>query len=437
MAVMNKNANRRRIKRETSQNNLLDKPWERMIALIDMNAFFASVEKLDFPKLRDVPVGVTNGLMGTTIITSCYLAREKGIRLGTKVYDAKRIDPNFVQRASRPERYAQISRNIMKALQKVTPDVEIFSVDEAFLDLTHCQRLYGSPENVIKKIKEVMREATNGLPFSIGLAGDKTTAKFAAKRGGMHSIAIIHPDDAETALANAPVTAICGINRGIARHLQARGVTTCGQMKNIPISEMRRWGNQGRRLWLACQGKDPMKVANDISDPKSLGHGKVLPPNTSDETTLQIFMSHMAHKVAARLRKNKLKAKTFSVGLRASDGVNKFWIGGQFQMQATNDTQPLLDICKELIEKRWTNEVISHVHITALDPEPLGGQMDMFFSPTKEDARREHENQVIDAINDKYGEFAVCSAPLVNRTKMPNVISPAWKPLTVRDYAMV
>jgi len=432
MAVMQKTNNYRRVKHDTAS-----QPWERMIALIDMNAFFASIEKLDFPKLRDLPVGVTNGLMGTTIITSCYMAREKGIKLGTKVYDAKRLAPDFVQRASRPERYAQVSRKIMKALQQVTPEIEIFSVDEAFLDLTQCQRLYGSPEKVVQKIKEVMREATNGLPFSIGLSGDKTTAKFAAKRGGMNSVSIIHPDDAEAALANAPVTAICGINKGIARHLQARGVTTCGQMKRLPISEMRRWGNIGRRLWLACQGKDPAKIENDIADPKSLGHGKVLPPHTNDETTLHIFLSHMAHKVAARLRRNKLKAKNYSIGMRASDGVNKFWIGGNFQVVSTNDAQPLLKICRDLVEQRWTNEIISHVHITALDPEPLHGQMDMFFSPTEEDARKEHENQVIDAINDRYGEFTIASAPMVNRTKMPNVISPAWKPMKARDYAMV
>jgi len=90
MTVMNKNINRRRVKRETAF-----KPWNRMVALIDMNAFFAAVEKMDFPQLRDVPVGVTNGIMGTTIITSCYMAREKGIKLGTKVYDAKRIEPNY------------------------------------------------------------------------------------------------------------------------------------------------------------------------------------------------------------------------------------------------------------------------------------------------------------------------------------------------------
>ena len=149
--------------------------WDRMIALVDMNAFFASIEQMDFPELRGRPVGVTNGKLGTCIITCSYEARMQGIKTGMRVKDALKLAPDFVQRAARPERYAAVSTKIMAALETITPDIEIFSVDEAFLDLTHCQRLYKSPHDVVKLIKRTVFDAS-GLLSSVGLSGDKTTA---------------------------------------------------------------------------------------------------------------------------------------------------------------------------------------------------------------------------------------------------------------------
>jgi len=107
--------------------------WPRAIALVDMNAFFASIEQLDKPELRGKPIGVTNGLTGTCIITSSYEARRYGIRTGTRVKRAKQLCPYFIQRPARPERYIEVSQRIMDTLRDITPDVEIFSVDEAFL----------------------------------------------------------------------------------------------------------------------------------------------------------------------------------------------------------------------------------------------------------------------------------------------------------------
>ena len=111
--------------------------WPRAIALVDMNAFFASVEQHDFPRLREKPVAVTNGERGTCIITSSYEARAKGVKTGMRLREARKICPNIIQRPARPRRYAAVSTNIMDALSHITPDMEVFSVDEAFLDLTH------------------------------------------------------------------------------------------------------------------------------------------------------------------------------------------------------------------------------------------------------------------------------------------------------------
>jgi len=154
--------------------------WPRAIALVDMNAFFASMEQHDDPALYGRPVAVTNGLVGTCIITCSYEARHYGIHTGMRVNQARKLCPDLVQRPARPQRYAQVSTNIMTALHDITPDVEVFSVDEAFLEVTRCQRLWGTPEKIAKLIKKKVFEAS-GITCSIGISGDKTTAKYAAK----------------------------------------------------------------------------------------------------------------------------------------------------------------------------------------------------------------------------------------------------------------
>jgi len=115
--------------------------WPRAIILVDMNAFFCSVEQMDHPEWQGCPIGVTNGAQGTCIITCSYEARAYGVRTGMRLKEAQRICPGFIQVPAHPERYAQVSADIMQALSRLTPDMEVFSVDEAFLDVSRCQRL--------------------------------------------------------------------------------------------------------------------------------------------------------------------------------------------------------------------------------------------------------------------------------------------------------
>ncbi len=115
-------------------------PWSRMIALVDMDCFFAQVEQRDDPSLRGQPVAVTNGLTGTCIITSSYEARAYGTKTGMRLKEALQLCPDLIRCPTRPRRYAAISTRIMRALSDITPVMEVYSVDEAFLDLTGCQR---------------------------------------------------------------------------------------------------------------------------------------------------------------------------------------------------------------------------------------------------------------------------------------------------------
>ncbi len=401
-----------------------DHIWPRFIALMDMNAFFASIEQLDHPELRGKPIGVTNGKTGTCIITCSYEARAHGIKTVMRVKQAKQLCPEFIQVPARPERYTEVSIGIMDALQAVTPDVEVFSCDEAFLDLTHCQRYWKrSPETMGKMIKDIVRE-TSGLKCSVGLSGDKTTAKYAAKLNKPDGLTIIPPWEAKGRLKNVPVTELCGIGPGIGEFLRKRGVKVCGDMAKLPMSVLGdRFGPLGTRIWMMCRGEDPSRVETIVQAPKSVGHGKVMPPNTRDKDVILMYLIHMGEKVGQRLRQHSLTAQKYFIGLRTYDG----WIGtNKIKTRfPTNDSRMIHELSMVILNQYWHGEGIHQVQITALDPRAQKEQPDLF---AEDNSKADRLNHAMDKINNRYGEFTLSPAILMERSDMPNVIAPAWKP---------
>lgn len=403
-------------------NNHPPATWPRAIALVDMNAFFASIEQHDRTEWRGRPVAITNGLQGTCVITCSYEARAYGIKTGMRLKQARQLCPGLIQCPAHPQRYATVSTAIMDALQDITPDIEIFSVDEAFLDVTHCQRLLGTPPRIARLAKQKVFDAS-GILCSIGISGDKTTAKFAAKLNKPDGLTVIPPWEAEERLRDVPVTELCGIARGIGGFLAEHGVHTCGDVKRLPISVLaRRFGNPGRRIWYMCQGQDPAGLQQDVPAPRSIGHGKVVPPDTRDSEVLLTYLLHMSEKVGTRLRRHHLQARTFAIGLRTLDG----WLGDKPRCALpTDDGRQIMELCRRVMQQHWQGQGVHQVQVTALDPVNRDSQLDLFS--TTDDAQDE-VNAVMDAVNQRYGELALAPARLLNRSRMPNVIAPAWKP---------
>lgn len=396
--------------------------WPRAILHVDMNAFFASVEQRDFYSLRGKPVAVTNGKVGSCIITCSYEARRCGVKTGMRLRDARRLCPEIIQRPARPEVYARTSTVIMQALLDVTPDVEVFSVDEAFLDVTRCQSLHGTPLRMARLARQKVF-AASGLTCSIGVSGDKTTAKYASDLKKPDAITVIPPWETEARLADVPVTELCGIAEGVGGYLAQHGVFVCGDMKRLPVDVLaRRWGAIGIRIWLMAQGKDPEKIKLDVPPPKSVGHGKVVPPGTTDRDVLLIYLQHMSENVGARLRRHDLMAQHYLIGLNTRLG----WLAEKKKTVGPgNDGKDIFHLARFALETMWHGEPVGQVQVTALDPRPADSQLDLFNPP---DMKRQRLNAVADQVNRKYGEFTLAPAPLLNRSTMPNVIAPGWRP---------
>lgn len=395
--------------------------WQRVILLADMNAFFASVEQVDHPEWRRRPIALTNGAIGTCIITSSYEARAYGIHTGMHIRKAMRLCPDLIQVVSRPRRYAQVSADIMHALTRFTPDVEVFSVDEAFLDVTRCLRLWGTPSEIGTQVKQAVFESS-GVPCSVGVSGDKTTAKYAAKLKKPDGLTVIPPWQARERLADLPLTELCGVNSGIAAMLARYGVTRCADLQKLPISVLgKRLGNPGRRIWLMAQGLDPATVEAGITEARTLGHGKVLPPDTRDAQTIRVYLMHMAHKLSERLRANELVADQFLFGLRLYRG----WLKTTCRsLLPCDDEKVIYRLGDSWFRQHWRGQGVWQLRIVALNPASAR-QADMF---QRKHPARERAHLAMDGINARYGAMTLASARLLSRSQAPDVISPAWKP---------
>lgn len=405
--------------------------WPRAIIHIDMNAFFASIEQRDFPELRGKPVGVTNGDAGTTLITCSYEARAYGIKTGMRIYEARERCPDIIKRPARPRVYARVSTGIMHALERITPDIEVFSVDEAFLDVTHCQRLHGSPAHIARMVQAVVHQVSDGLPCSVGVSGDKITAKYASDVKKPSGITIIPPWERQSRLRDVPVGKICGIGPAITEFLRLYGAHTCGDVANMPMTILaRRYGVVGKRIWLMCQGKDTDPLEQEVAPPKSVGHGKVLPPKTTNKRTILTYFRHMCEKVAGRLRRFDTQPGRLFISLRCAGSGKK--IKQVFPLQyGLADGKHFFELAKQCVQARWQGQAITHVQVTATHLKSNSGQMELFAPGNVLAAQRFN---ALDNINNKYGEFTVAPSTLLDRSEMPNVIAPAWRPDGPRQH---
>jgi DNA polymerase-4 len=406
--------------------------WPRAILHIDMNAFFASVEQRDFPELRGRPIGVTNGEVGTTLITCSYEARAFGVKTGMRLPEARALCPAIIQRPARPRVYAQVSTRIMRALADLSPDIEVFSVDEAFVDVTHCQRLHGSPEYMAAMARDIIQQASGGLPCSIGVAGTRLTAKIASDLKKPNGIVIIPPWEARERLRDVPMEKLCGIGPRVAEYLRLYGARTCGDVAALPLAILeRRFGVTGKRLWLAAQGQDSDPVmSNDVAPPQSVGHGKVVPPRTVSRRVIETYLRHMCEKVATRLRRYGLQTGRLYIGLRYANSGEGAAVEVDVPYGSPNGRK-FFELARALLKAEWRGQAVTQVQVTATRLKSTSGQMEL-FAPV--DARDLNRFAAVDSVNEKYGEFTVAPATLLGRSAMPNVIAPAWRPDGLRQH---
>ena len=225
-----------------------------IIMCIDMDAFFASVEQQANPKLRGKPIAVIGSGNRIVVTTRSYEARKYGVKTGMNVYEAKKLCPHIILVVGDSEKYTHTCKELAKIYNKYTPDIGIYSIDEAFLDVTTTHHLFGGPESIGLEIKREVKDQF-GINCTVGIAPNILVAKLASDIAKPDGLRWIKPENIEPLLKELPVKELWGIGSATAENLERLGIKTCGELGRTPASLLRdKFGIIGETLKLMGQG---------------------------------------------------------------------------------------------------------------------------------------------------------------------------------------
>ena len=378
-------------------------PWPRAILHVDMDAFFASVEQLDDPRLRGKPVLVGHDGPRGVVAAASYEARVYGCRSAQPMAVARRLCPQAIIVRGHFDRYREESHKVMEILESFTPAVQPISIDEAFLDVTGSQAIFGSPESMARQIKDRIRAVTK-LTGSVGVASNKFLAKLASDMDKPDGLTVIRPEDVDRILPPLPIGKIWGIGPKSAARLEGIGVKTIGDLRKLdPEFLSHRLGTDAEHYRRLAFGLDDREVTSD-GDAKSIGHEQTFGENLTDPEAVRAVILEQAEQVSARLRKHKLFARGVTVKIRYGDFET---VTRAKKLDAPADTtQPLWHAARDLFDT-WARSFrpvrligVTATRLTAGEP-----QLELFADAASEKQRR--VDQTIDQITARFGRAAI------------------------------
>ena len=379
----------------------------RTILHADLDAFYASVEVLDDPSLRGKPV-IVGGEPGARGVVSAasYEARRFGVHSAMPLRTAARLCPDGVFVPGHPDRYRDLSKQVMRIFASYTPLVEPISLDEAFLDVTASFDAFGDGETIARAIKQrVLDEA--GLVVSVGVASNKLCAKVASDLRKPDALVVVPPGGEAAFLAPLPVSRLWGVGPQSRAALADYGVTTIGQLAALPDGTLRRrFGTHGHDLAMRARGIDPSPVVPSQA-PKSIGHELTFDHDVVDTARLEATLLDLAESVASRLRNHHLAAGAVQLKLRY-EGFETLTRQMPVPHQ-TRESEPIYAAGVALLRKTLGRErAVRLIGLTAINLTDVQ-QLTLFDAPDKTD----RITRSIDAVRERFGEKAITRARLV------------------------
>jgi DNA polymerase-4 len=293
---------------------------DRMVFHVDMDAFYASVEQLENPALRGKPVIVGGVDSGRGVVSAAsYEARVFGIHSAMPVAQARKRCPHGIFIPGRHAVYGDYSRRLMDCLSEFTPSLEQLSVDEAFLDMTGTEALFGEAEASGRKLKAVIRERL-GLAASVGVAENKFLAKLASDYRKPDGLMVVRAGEAQAFLDPMSVDRLWGVGKKTVLELHRVGFYTIAQLRVQPIATLVSYfgENFAQHLHSLANGEDDREVVTE-SQEKSISHERTYESDTSDAELLTATLLELSERVARRARKDGLSGRTVTFVWRNPD----------------------------------------------------------------------------------------------------------------------
>ena len=396
----------------------------RTVIHVDMDAFFASVEQRDDPRLRGRPIAVTGAQARTVILSPSYAARAFGVKTGMTAPEARQCCPGLLLIPARNASYTEACEEIVAILRTFTPMVEVYSVDESFLDVTASLRLFGGADAIARQIKHrILQEV--GLICSVGVAPNKLLAKFGSDRDKPDGLVVIRPEDVPQCVEHLPVDDLWGIGPSTTAALAELGIRTCGELGRAPVEMLTaQFGVVGERLKAMGLGQDesPVVPTEQVPAAKSIGHSMTLANDTADRDPLERVLLQLAEMVGRRMRRAGYRGQTVCVTFRYAD-FTTFTRQAKVS-HATNDGPVIARAARTIFRRVRLRQAIRLLGVSVSHLEQGAKQLSLFEA----DVRRVRAIEAMDQINDRFGEFTLTWATLLDRVRHAGVISPAWRP---------
>lgn len=404
----------------------------RSILHVDMNAFFASVEQRANPALRGKAMAVGGSEKRSIILSPSYEARAYGVRTGMTYWEARNMCPGIIFVPADSAKYSSACEELIEIWKDFTPLVELFSIDEAFLDVTGCDALFGDPVQVAILIKERIWSEM-GLTCSIGIGPNKLLAKLGSDMQKPDGLVLISPGDVQEVLQDLEVSELCGIGPSLTRSLAGMGIHTCGELGRAPLRQLvSRFGIIGERLRDMGLGIDDEPVVSSQSrsegDARSMGHSMTLAVDCFDTSLIEHCILQLSEKVGRRLRRGSYHGRTVSLTLRYAD-FHTFSRQKKLPL-SVNHGLDVYAAAREILREIRITQPVRLVGVSVSSLEKNAIQMLLFDEGRKKVCVAE----AMDDINDRYGDFTVTWATLAERYRHERVISPAWRPEGDRSY---
>jgi DNA polymerase IV len=383
--------------------------FTRTIFHVDMDAFFVSVEEVYDPRLKGkaVVVGGQRDERGVVSAAS-YAARKFGVHSAMPLRTAAKMCPHAIFVDGHPDRYREFSEKVHRVLSTFSPQVEMASIDEAYLDMTGTERLHGPPLKAAHNLHERMK-ADTGLNCSVGIGTSRLIAKVSSVQAKPNGVLWIVPGEEAKFLAPLDVREIPGVGKVMESHLHALGIKKVGDLARLDESELSdRFGKWGMALAGKARGEDAggwfdSEVGAD-TDAKSISHEHTYNEDTADASLLEATLMRLSEMVARRLRESQFHARTIQLKLRYKDFTT---LTRAHTLAATTqlDTE-IFEQVRALFRKNWKKGVPVRL---------LGVQASSFTSQSDQISLLEGNRQqrwkdamaAADRLRDKFGESKV------------------------------
>ncbi|MGA9111360.1 MAG: DNA polymerase IV [Smithella sp.] len=397
-------------------------PTRKNIFLVDMNAFFISCEMTRNPSIVGIPAAVAGDPKKRTgiILAANYEARSFGVKTAMVLHEALKLCPKLTIVPPDHHFYGQKSEEVMDLLSKYTPALEQNSIDEAWLDITGSEGLFGKPFDAAQRIMNEIKDSL-GLWCSIGIAENKFLAKMAAEMKKPLGITELWEKDIPVKLWPLPVKKMYGVGAKTTEKLNRMGIKTIGDLatskENLIINT---FGKGGFEIHRHANGIDDSPVLARVDDDvKSIGREKTLPEDIADIEKAKIVLMELADDIGMTVRKQGKEGRTVHITLKYSDFHS---VTRQMTISATSITREIYQAGCRLLEQNWNK---SHpvrligISISEFHEDGSSEQLSL-FDPMQGNVQAGKNKQIdkaMDKIRNKYGSEKITIATLVKTEK--------------------